>query len=54
MKEKVNSNLQLRVYAYAFQKIYKFLPSQLALVAIGSPEEAKYVPKQRDLDRVLF
>lgn len=49
MLKNVNNNLQLKIYAFAFEKVYGYLPNQVVLQKIGSKQAAVYIPKFSDL-----
>ena len=52
MRDRVKSNMQLQVYALAFEKLFGYLPVQILLQQIGSSDAAVYIPQRADLVQV--
>jgi superfamily I DNA/RNA helicase/CRISPR/Cas system-associated exonuclease Cas4 (RecB family) len=48
----VRTNLQLQIYAWAFEIMFGFLPAQVILQEIGTTNMGVYVPSSKDLDRI--
>jgi hypothetical protein len=46
------SNLQLHIYAWAFEAVFGFSPKQVLLQEIGSPNAAVFTPTTAVVDKV--